>query len=301
MMRLAGRGVQPSSISAYALRLQAAILLCWPSAQPWMSSAAVKRAQLHISKHYVARPQQRVALTVQMLVKADQIGAFNRSSETERAFRALLWSGVSSLARQGELSVSGERSMAARLKVADLSPSWPWKVLPNQVTIRLARSKMKSGGDELHIVHSTAIRAIMSMLQQRRDGGACYAPLFADEAGRPITRSDLAKRSQQLARQLGYLCESSARVSMRAGGAVSLALGGASETVIRSSGRWKSDTFLRYLEPGRRVLAAGAWRCGSSVGRCTSVGSRVPCGPLFKPSCPRPGSSSSGAWGRGLT
>ena len=72
-------------------------------------------------------------------------------------------------------------------------------------------------------------------------------PLFICERGSPITRELIAPWLKALV-TLGGLDPADFNThSLRVGKATDLALGGASDAVIRESGRWASNAFLKYL------------------------------------------------------
>ena len=72
-------------------------------------------------------------------------------------------------------------------------------------------------------------------------------PIFIKSTGLPLVRDDCIVAVQQAAELAGLGAEGWNGISFRKGGALSLALGGVPERLIKSLGRWSSDCFLRYI------------------------------------------------------
>jgi hypothetical protein len=73
------------------------------------------------------------------------------------------------------------------------------------------------------------------------------APLFHFEDGSPVTRRWLMSRVDELLRSIHHDPRAYSSHSFRKGGAVSLQQQGVEDSIIRRTGRWKSDAFNLYV------------------------------------------------------
>ena len=79
-------------------------------------------------------------------------------------------------------------------------------------------------------------------------------PIFVDTVGTPLTRDKLAYYLKTCL-QLGGLSQDTYTThSLRIGRATRLVMEGASESVIKSTGRWKSNAFQKYIRPSHFTL-----------------------------------------------
>jgi hypothetical protein len=73
------------------------------------------------------------------------------------------------------------------------------------------------------------------------------APLFHFDDGPPVTRRWLMKRVDRLLRSIQHDPQAYSSHSFRKGGAVSLQQQGVEDSIIRRTGRWRSDAFNLYV------------------------------------------------------
>ena len=146
--------------------------------------------------------------------------------------------------RAGELCKS--KTLAHTLKVEDVFlGSNP----VDRVQFTLRSYKFSKEGKTC-VVHKAAtpelclVRALLDYLQVRPQE---QGPLFLVQSGAPLTRALLSKSLKEALQASGVPSHDYDTHSFRAGRATDLAAAGASETLIRETGRWQSNAFLKYL------------------------------------------------------
>ena len=84
--------------------------------------------------------------------------------------------------------------------------------------------------------------------------GAQAGPIFVDNLGTPLTRDKFAYYLKTCLQLGGLPHDKYTTHSLRIGRATQLAMEGASESVIKSTGRWKSNAFQKYIRPSHFTL-----------------------------------------------
>ena len=88
------------------------------------------------------------------------------------------------------------------------------------------------------------VRALSDFLRVRPNRPG---PLFIKKSGAPLRRPMVASILKQCVSQIGLDAEKFNTHSLRVGRATDLAASGASETLIRETGRWSSNAYLKYI------------------------------------------------------
>ncbi|MCP4543929.1 MAG: hypothetical protein GY832_42990, partial [Chloroflexi bacterium] len=85
----------------------------------------------------------------------------------------------------------------------------------------------------------------------------CQPPisLFLHRDGLPVRRAEVLQTIRHFAAKLGLPAMDFAGHSLRRGGATSALMAGAPVSTIQVLGRWKSDSFRRYLEAPEAFMA----------------------------------------------
>lgn len=89
------------------------------------------------------------------------------------------------------------------------------------------------------------VKAMQQYLQLRKCRG--YGPLFMWHSGRYLTREALSHTLKELVEVAGWNSSSFSSHSFRIGAATTAAATGLPDWLIQSLGRWKSDSYLRYI------------------------------------------------------
>ena len=107
----------------------------------------------------------------------------------------------------------------------------------------------------------------------RVDPAAADAPLFRDPlTGEPIRYGVVNSLIKKLMARVGVGDEGFSTHSLRIGGATALFAAGASETVIRTMGRWSSDIHRLYVRACFEQCCEWTRKAGSQTHSCVSVG-----------------------------
>ena len=104
----------------------------------------------------------------------------------------------------------------------------------------------------------SAIRTYVSLCSPA--GVLATSPLFHFDDGQPVTRRWLMDRVDELLRSTHHDPRAYSSHSFRKGGAVSLQQQGVEDSIIRRTGRWRSDAFNLYVRhvPMDSLVAANA-------------------------------------------
>ena len=77
--------------------------------------------------------------------------------------------------------------------------------------------------------------------------GYVPGPLFINKNGKPTNRQFLAVQLKKWIKELGLSPNSYNTHSLRIGRATDMAAAGVPDQVIKATGRWKTDAFVRYI------------------------------------------------------
>ena len=162
------------------------------------------------------------------------------------------------LTRAGEITAPerGSFDQRAHLTFKDVMVDNADKPRMITVTIKASKTDQFREGVDIHLGWTgqklCPVAAVLAYLVRRKEGPG---PLFRFEDGRPLTRTRLV---QEVKRALEEAGTSSTRISghsFRIGAATTAAEYGVEDSAIRVLGRWRSNTFQRYIRRDRANLA----------------------------------------------
>ena len=93
---------------------------------------------------------------------------------------------------------------------------------------------------------------MMSFLKAR---GLAPGPLFCHKDYSPLTRSQLVNNLRKVLTQAGVDASNFTGHSFRIGAATAAAANGVEDSLIQTLGRWKSDSYKRYIRIPNTELA----------------------------------------------
>ena len=96
------------------------------------------------------------------------------------------------------------------------------------------------------------VAAVLAYLVRRKEGPG---PLFRFEDGRPLTRTRLVQEVKPALEEAGTSSAGISGHSFRIGAATTAAEHGVEDSAIKVLGRWRSNTFQRYIRRDRANLA----------------------------------------------
>ena len=91
------------------------------------------------------------------------------------------------------------------------------------------------------------VDAIQSYLRVR---GSSKGPIFCNKKHKPLTRIEFSNFLKETLEMAGFNGQQYNTHSFRIGRVTELANNGASDQVIRTTGRWKSTAYMGYIRPG---------------------------------------------------
>ncbi|XP_003389721.1 PREDICTED: uncharacterized protein LOC100640846 [Amphimedon queenslandica] len=152
--------------------------------------------------------------------------------------------------RTGEFTVPsvGSYDPKVHLNMGDVSANHPSN--PDVIHIKLKKSKtdpcyqgrvvvLGKSGEDL-----CPIRALLDYLRKR---GMKSGPLFIQEKGHPLTKTNFVSRVKEKLERLGYNSGDYSGHSFRAGAATTAAKAGVEDSIIKALGRWESSAYLLYV------------------------------------------------------
>lgn len=175
---------------------------------------------------------------------------------------AMMWTATAGLLRISEFTVRSDKDLSRLLTMDHLtlhdqsqhSFSLAQAAAAAEeieyATLHLSASKTDPfrAGVDIVISSVTALRALLAYATHcRHPRGTGTTPLFHHPDQSPVTRTWLMQRVGQLLRVIGLNPKEYSSHSFRKGGAVSLQSKGVEDSLIRRSGRWKSDAFHLYV------------------------------------------------------
>lgn len=151
--------------------------------------------------------------------------------------------------RCSELTVASKFNPSLHPTVSDLT-------LQDKETISFLIKQSKT--DQLHKGHLIYIfnipspthpfQTLLAFLNLRKTQEADpLAPLFTDDANRPVTRFWFQKHLKEVLRLSGFSPEPFSSHSFRIGAATTAAFNGLSQHQIQTLGRWSSEAFKSYI------------------------------------------------------
>lgn len=202
-------------------------------------------------------------LPITPLVLQAILGVVNRQPASFN--NAMLWAtcclGYFAFLRSGEFTVNEPFDPSQHLAVGDLAVDS--HLAPTSVSIHLKRSKTDQEGAGITLYVSRTgqeicpVSAILSYLVSRRARTqSANGPLFIHENGSPLSKVALVRWLRTTLSSAGMDPTRFSGHSFRIGAASTAAARGIEDSTIQSLGRWKSDSFKRYIRIPRDHLAS---------------------------------------------
>ena len=161
--------------------------------------------------------------------------------------------------RSGEFTVNEGFDPKRHLGVQDVAVNDCQK--PSVISIHLKQSKTDQDGRGITLYvgcTAQAVCPIAAMLAYlvARNARFSSGPLFMQDDGSPLSRSALVLWLKSTLQAAGMESAHFSGHSFRIGAASTAAAKGIADSTIQSLGRWKSDSFKRYIRIPREELAA---------------------------------------------
>ena len=218
-----------------------------PLPDPTSSGIFLKRAMKELAVRLGDSTKKRLSVTTPLLKRILRL--IDVRSHDGRCLRAALALGVFLLLRLGELTGAGEFGLKRR----------DWKFTSVMGSLRLRRSKSDQGRKGIYLscfptgFEVCGLKEMFRYVSQSTVPLTRTSPLFVLEDGTQLTSSKFVKVCEGLFARLGFQPGDFSGISVRKGGALSMALAGVPDRVIRGTGRWKGWCYDRYI-----CLTAGA-------------------------------------------
>jgi hypothetical protein len=238
--------VKPATVRTYLCGIRNAHLAIGLR-DPTSPGVYLKRAMKELAVQLGDSTKKRLSITTPLLKRVLRL--IDVRSHNGRCLRAALALGVFLLIRVGELTGVGTFGLLR----------CDWKFSQIMGSLRLRRSKsdqMRQGiflGCFPTLCEVCALKEMeryvtCSRVQLRPEG-----PLFMLEDGSQLNAAGFKRACDNLFSLLGFKAGDFSGISVRKGGALSMALAGVPDRVIRGTGRWKGWCYDRYI-----CLTAGA-------------------------------------------
>ena len=225
----------------------------------WRMYKGIKRMQgAHVTR-------KRLPITTEVL---DQLEAHqDKQTLSGLSLRAAMWLGTTGLLRSGEFAVRNKDSnvlLRSDLQFIDDHGQQHdgHKAQPHTAYMRLTLRQSKTDpfrqGVDVIVSDHRAVAAMLTYIQAHSTQRASD-PLFIAEGGKALDVSTLVAGTQALLVKAN-IADAAAYLghSFRRGGATSLHLAGASDSIIRVMGRWRSFAFATYVDtPIAMLVKAG--------------------------------------------
>ena len=194
-----------------------------------------------------SHPRQPVTVSILRQLKA----SLQAHRDLNRFDKRLLWSAFTlafyGFLRGGELTCPSATQFnpARHLSMYDVTVS------NSALNLTIKASKTDQFGKSVtRTIPATRtstcpVKAMQQYLQLRKCRG--YGPLFMWHSGRYLTREALSHTLKELVEVAGWNSSSFSSHSFRIGAATTAAATGLPDWLIQSLGRWKSDSYLRYI------------------------------------------------------
>lgn len=235
---------------------------------PLANAKVLKKLMKSLSKTQSPRRQRR-SVTVNVLRALHAF--FDMQRHDHRCMWAMFTIAVALLLRIGE-AVPKSKHAAFVIRRKD------WRVVaPKARSLFLRRSKCDQRGKGVVLrcpsvedARVDAVRAVDSYIARSTVSLPPDGPLFVLDDGSPLIRPVVIAALRQAATLAGLPGKEFNGISFRKGGALSMALGGVEDRVIRDLGRWSSGCFRRYIvltdveiDRAARLAAAGVSGCAN--------------------------------------
>lgn len=174
----------------------------------------------------------------------------------------MLWAacclGFFAFLRSGEMTVPSAASFDPKWHLTPMDIAVDNQSAPStiQITLKGSKTDQTRKGVHLYIGRSfndiCPVAALLTYLSVR---GFDTGPLFRLESGQPLTRQTLVKLIRLALQSQGVDPTRYAGHSFRIGAATTAAACGMGDATIQTLGRWKSDSYTRYVRIPREELA----------------------------------------------
>lgn len=216
-----------------------------------------------IKRWDVARVVAKPKLPITTAILRSMEAHLHLDDRSDSLLWAMMWTATAGMLRISEFTLAQGSNLDRSLQLQQLSmhKSDGSRISTLSVTptsnvhyasLHLLASKTDPfrAGVDIIISAPTAIQALVRYLchlRQQRPQPKLTSPLFMFPTFRAVDRSWLMKRVSELLQHLGLSPERYSSHSFRKGGAVSLQEREVEDSLIRSSGRWRSDAFHAYV------------------------------------------------------
>ena len=199
---------------------------------------------MHIAKH-----QDNYTQSIELLSRMIEVAESNIHPHFNFVLvKALLLTMYYACLRVGEAIVSSNEDHSIKIENVHILE----ENAKTSIKIILISFKHSSQSKEFILTQSEnelycPVQALLSYLRLR-----VHKPglLFTDILGRPLNRTFLVNKLKFLLSLLGLDPKLYNTHSLRAGRATDLARAGTSEAIIKETGRWRSDAYLKYVRFG---------------------------------------------------
>jgi site-specific recombinase XerD len=210
---------------------------------PGVDTPVVQLALRGLQKLHTKPVRVKLPITVDMIVRMRSF--FDFSAHYDRCVYAAICVGVFGMLRSGELVRAESRFGPLRRKHVTLGQG------VFSLFIAGSKTDMFGKGHRLQLV-ATGFAACPVVALSQYVNRAPFTlksdePLFMLSADVPLSRAVLVAKLSALVARLGSDPSCYAGHSLRRGGATSYAAAGVSDEIIKSLGRWSSDTYQRYV------------------------------------------------------
>lgn len=130
---------------------------------------------------------------------------------------------------------------------------------PSAIKLHLKASKtdISRQGVDIFVGRThNALCPVVALLRYLSVRGFDNGPLFQWRDGSPLTRQALVAKVRQILSAAGIEASHYSGHSFRIGAATTAAANGISDATIQTLGRWKSDSYCRYIRPPDLALAS---------------------------------------------
>ena len=216
-----------------------------------------------IRRHQGCQTRARLPLTPSLLI--DLRTALNHSRAINSYDKLAMWAAITlgfyGFLRAGEFTTNHthqyQTSRHLLLKDITLATDSYAIVIKGSKTDQDRRSvKVMVGATGTTTCPVRAMRDFLKAASHRRS-----APLFTLSAGQYLTRAKLTSSLRSLLEATGLTPEQATQYSshsLRIGAATEAAAAGLPTWLIQSAGRWRSDTYRRYIHPPSQALLSVA-------------------------------------------
>jgi hypothetical protein len=184
----------------------------------------------------------------------------NPSSIAEFNYIAAVCLAVAALLRSGEFTHKNINTFDATIHLTRGSVCFePSFEAPTHITLHLPSSKTDPFRRGVTLYIAAAPHALTCPISRLKtlyisDPRPSDSPLFVGQEGNPLLRKDLIQSMRNDLAKLGFDPRAYSGHSFRRGGATSAFAARLTDFEIQQLGRWRSDTYMLYIEPDRRRM-----------------------------------------------